>query len=526
MQPGGEIQLRVRDAKSASPRRASAACGFARNACRNPFLIAILLLLTLPKPANALFGPIYPSLPSLEWKVESTPLIVRGTIRPGMCRKITTANSFRYEVTLDVTQVIKGGRHEQVTFITSAIEGLTEDNKSWIDVLAFLRPSIDSTKANAGSTALTGWIGDEDHVFVLADHTHTIIQMDGSTISNGESLLQATLKAAKFAADRGTILDHPVSINSHSLEISLVQAPKDGRLQALARRWLTDQNDHKRFNGVTTIRYFDSPENAALLRTILAADPFFRVDPSEDWTPRLEERWWKEYPVREQALNVLSEWKQSRSADAEIRTPFLRYTAIKYWPLAIALSVILLAALWRLKRKGFTAFTTITLTGLSLLAVFAWCRSAICTESFSYAAAGADFELVSGKSRIALLRVQDDAPPHSPAIRRYTSEETPGNLWFAQYLTPRESAGRPGLCWSQGVTKNNAFSYTLVEIPYWLLTTLLLTLPASRAITTIGRSLRKQRRIKQNRCAACGYDLRSSPGRCPECGTSPPAQFR
>ena len=59
-----------------------------------------------------------------------------------------------------------------------------------------------------------------------------------------------------------------------------------------------------------------------------------------------------------------------------------------------------------------------------------------------------------------------------------------------------------------------------VVLPYWLL--FLATAPAAAPVTlktALFTRRRKRRRLLLGLCPGCGYDLRASPGRCPECGT-------
>jgi hypothetical protein len=60
-----------------------------------------------------------------------------------------------------------------------------------------------------------------------------------------------------------------------------------------------------------------------------------------------------------------------------------------------------------------------------------------------------------------------------------------------------------------------------LRVPYWFVSAALLVPPAAWVVAT-----RRARRMRRGgRCAACGYDLRASEGRCPECGLpfpSPP----
>jgi hypothetical protein len=52
--------------------------------------------------------------------------------------------------------------------------------------------------------------------------------------------------------------------------------------------------------------------------------------------------------------------------------------------------------------------------------------------------------------------------------------------------------------------------------PFWLLVSLCALLPARQ----LARLVRKQVRRRRGACPTCGYDLRASPERCPECGNA------
>jgi hypothetical protein len=56
---------------------------------------------------------------------------------------------------------------------------------------------------------------------------------------------------------------------------------------------------------------------------------------------------------------------------------------------------------------------------------------------------------------------------------------------------------------------------TIVRIPYCFIALLFLVLPAMQ----LRRPLVEMQRARNGRCRTCGYDLRATPDRCPECGT-------
>jgi hypothetical protein len=60
--------------------------------------------------------------------------------------------------------------------------------------------------------------------------------------------------------------------------------------------------------------------------------------------------------------------------------------------------------------------------------------------------------------------------------------------------------------------------YWFVTIPYWALVMMFVALPL---VWTVRRR-REAATSRRGCCPTCGYDLRATPDRCPECGTSPP----
>jgi len=59
--------------------------------------------------------------------------------------------------------------------------------------------------------------------------------------------------------------------------------------------------------------------------------------------------------------------------------------------------------------------------------------------------------------------------------------------------------------------------YRSLHVPAWAIFCVLLALPAARVFATY----QSHRPLLKGRCAKCGYDLRATRERCPECGAVP-----
>ena len=112
--------------------------------------------------------------------------------------------------------------------------------------------------------------------------------------------------------------------------------------------------------------------------------------------------------------------------------------------------------------------------------------------------------------------LRKDEPPEFPrnyiARQRWPLGDT--DRWQRRPKMFPRPEGRRWLAYArQGPGLYSSVWY--IAVPYWL-PHLAFALPPSLAAA---RAVRRYRSARNGRCVACGYDLRATPGGCPECGT-------
>jgi hypothetical protein len=179
-------------------------------------------------------------------------------------------------------------------------------------------------------------------------------------------------------------------------------------------------------------------------------------------------------------------------------------------------------------RRLINALSVLSLLLLVATAVL-WVRARSFRDAFARTNAQGDGWVVTTTSRGAagvewtVRRVE----PRDGSARRfmaYTNRHAPGAI-VVGIRPARRGLGfgaEQFMLYARIGPNRQAMNWSGVLVPFWSLMVAFGLLPAHAA----WRRLRRRRaaaRTAAGFCVACGYDLRGTPGRCPECGRAVPA---
>jgi hypothetical protein len=194
-----------------------------------------------------------------------------------------------------------------------------------------------------------------------------------------------------------------------------------------------------------------------------------------------------------------------------------------------------------MRRRLFNALSVLSLL-LFVAVLVLWGRSRDgAYDDFAYVAArgrhgfvGYHFGSSDGALMVARIRVRGgETVGTADAGFRHQRSGRP-SLWSWSFQTKMMmlrhgvQRGRWGAVWARGVkiSQRGRESINGVMFPHWFAALVLAVRPAMWCYGWWRRDRRRANGSGVNHCASCGYDLRATPERCPECGAEPAEQKR
>jgi hypothetical protein len=170
-------------------------------------------------------------------------------------------------------------------------------------------------------------------------------------------------------------------------------------------------------------------------------------------------------------------------------------------------------------RRLFTALSALSLL-LCVATLALWVRSYESLHDWQWSSAEGYWSVTVSRGVWRLHGAEVIGPGWTTTSRGLQHYRAPGAPDLtADPLYPRPGVGPWGGCgWAAHRDHNSAVWY--VYSPGWLAPLAASALPLRWWVLYRGR-WRRERRRGRGHCPACGYDLRATPGRCPECGEFP-----
>lgn len=166
----------------------------------------------------------------------------------------------------------------------------------------------------------------------------------------------------------------------------------------------------------------------------------------------------------------------------------------------------------RFRRIAFNVLAALSAM-LCVATVVLWVRSYSNTQYIGWASAN---QFCGVLSMGGLVRLEHASYGDGPMGWSYVHYPTPrGGLWDETRARDRGGGAlrAAGFAWAAIDYNNDGKRMRrAVYLPHWAVAVLFLALPLLRI------PIRRSRRPAGS-CVTCGYDLRATPDRCPECGT-------
>jgi hypothetical protein len=160
-----------------------------------------------------------------------------------------------------------------------------------------------------------------------------------------------------------------------------------------------------------------------------------------------------------------------------------------------------------MRRVAFNVAATLSLL-LCLWLLYSWFRS--------YVPSPLRFEPIDGSLMIMWWEGTAPSDAQYDLFNPKAGEKFMGVRGIMRNMRATTDKQRFGFRYLSGGGIYRGMVYHIVAIPFWIL------IPATAVLPALWIHLRRRQRDRVNfgHCLSCGYDLRESKEKCPECGTA------